>query len=78
MEKKMENEMETVVIYGVICVVLYLGVLWYPFQSKILSSFLGIVCYIRNILQGSSTKKNYSHEESSLLKANYALKPQNP
>ena len=29
MEKKMENEMETGII-GVIWVVLYLGVLWYP------------------------------------------------
>ena len=29
MEKKMENEMETGYI-GVTCVVLYLGILWYP------------------------------------------------
>ena len=30
MEKKMENEMETGIIYGVSCVASYLGILWYP------------------------------------------------
>ena len=30
MEKKMDNEMETGIIYGFICVVFFLGILWYP------------------------------------------------
>ena len=43
-------------------VVFYVGILWYPIQSKILSSFWGIVSYIRNIiLLGSTTKKNTTH-----------------
>ena len=38
--------------------VFYLGILWYPIWRKILSSFWGIVSYIRNlILLGSTTKK---------------------
>ena len=48
-------------------VVFYLEILWYPLSSKILSSFWGIVFYIRNrILLGSTTKKTllrWSFEE---------------
>ena len=39
-------------------VVFYLGILWYPIYGKIISSFWGIVFYIRNIiLLGLTTKK---------------------
>ena len=31
-------------------IVFYLGIRWYPLHSKILSSFWGIVYYIRNII----------------------------
>ena len=42
--------------------VFYLGILWYPLYSKIISSFWGIVFYIRNIiLLGLTTKKNITH-----------------
>ena len=38
-----------------------MGILWYPLWSKLLSSFWGIVFYIRNIiLLGLTTKKHYS------------------
>ena len=33
MEKKMENEMETGIIYGLFNVVFYLGIRWYPIRS---------------------------------------------
>ena len=36
-----------------------MGILWYPIQSKMLSSFWCIVLYIRNtILLGSTTKRS--------------------
>ena len=42
-------------------VVFYLGILWYPIWSKIISSFWGIVLYIRNIiLLGLAIKKTHS------------------
>ena len=48
-------------------VVVYLGILWYPIHSKILSSFGGIVIFISNIiLLGSTTKKCYSCEFQGL------------
>ena len=39
-----------------------MGILWYPIESKILSSFGGIVFHIRNIiLLGSTTKQTTTH-----------------
>ena len=34
MEKKMENEMETVIIQGFFCVAFHLGILWYPIMEN--------------------------------------------
>ena len=39
----------------------YLGILWYTIYSKIISSFWGIVFYIRNIILPGSTTKNTTH-----------------
>ena len=36
------------------------GTIWYPIQSKIISSFCGIVVYIQNIILLASTTKHYS------------------
>ena len=61
MEKKLENEMETGGYLEVVCVVFYLGILWYPIQSQILSSSWGIVFCIRNIiLLGLTAKTHYT------------------
>ena len=36
---------------------IFWGILWYPIQRKIISSFWGIVLYIRNIILLVSTTK---------------------
>ena len=40
MEKKMENEMESEITLEVICVVFYLGILWYPIALRLFSKTL--------------------------------------